>query len=176
MNLFISMFTVTQNIYVFVCTYTLLLMYLCLPHLPHNQRLTLFVCQFVLNSCFFACSSSFVYLSKRLLLIWPFTFFEKSDRDITFTAKILVKLSQIGWSYISSFVKGQSVFVFKKYSFHIIMVLCQLRLIQMGPSTLVNGSKSKFKVGSKGNVSRRDLKFNGWNGTHKDTITLLCAL
>ena len=33
--------------------------------------------------------------------------------------------------------------------------------LQMAPSALVNGSKSKFKVGSKGIFSRGDLKFNG---------------
>ena len=74
------------------------------------------------------------------LSVWSFTFTGKCDCDrvnhvvfmISLTT-ILVKLLQMIWCYVTSFVICQSVWrflhIFKRCAIHIIMVLCCIHLI-----------------------------------------------
>ena len=86
--------------------------------------------------------------SVCLCYFWPFTFIEKSDcGKINFVlyvisvVMILVKLLQVIWGYITCFVVCQSfcpsLYIFERYAFYMIMVLCHQCFILWEPGVLV---------------------------------------
>ena len=130
----IHIFVVNHVVYVFLCTYAF---YFCLwpslcatSYIPVKSVKVLRVCLPV----------SAVVLSICLPLLDWFTFTDKCDCDkinyldsmISITT-ILVKLLQMIWCHLTSFVVCQSVClfvcIFERYAFHIIMILCPVRLI-----------------------------------------------
>ena len=130
--------TVNQIIYIFIWTYALCFF-----------SMKLFMCSFVPFHEFseILCvhlPGPFLLSICQPLLVWPFTFTEKSDCDITFTPTInlalsvistitiLVKLLQMIWCYVTNFLMCQSLslglYLWKIYTSHHVSV-CHLTLI-----------------------------------------------
>ena len=113
MHIFRCRFLVNHIISIFVCVLFPWL-YLCA---------TLYL---LLNSVKVLCVSLFVPLLSTIslpFLVWLFTFFEKYDCDITFTPKInlvlsvihiikiLIKLAQMIWCYVTTLHKKMKFFL-----------------------------------------------------------------
>ena len=138
MDIFIGTFAVNHKGFLRTFTFCFCL----LPNLwatwyHHVRSVTVFIL------CVPACDSLSICVP---LLVWTFTFFEKSDCNDTFVPKInllffiitiLVKLLRMIYCYITSFVV---LSVIIRCVFLIITVFCHLYLMSMGPPFLLGGS------------------------------------